>query len=235
MLAEEAKRVLKSAGYESEEIEVNKNGCNYTGIRIINGTDINPIIYVDDIDDGDSLLDAVVYAQNYETPDISFDPETVYSNVRIGIAKEVAPEIIRRKTKYHGMVVYLYVRFSDATAKLPRQILNNNGFTERKLWDKARKNTFANTRIMPFMIPGAFIVTNEEMTYGASSILDTATLKKKVNKGEYFVCPSSIHEMLLIPTGSHTLEEINEIVKQVNDTTVDPHEQLADKAFVIEV
>ena len=134
------------------------------------------------------------------------------------------------------MVVYLYIMFDKrTTAKLPQSLLNDTDFTERKLWGAAKRNTFANTLIMPFMIPGSFIVTNEEFSYGAASIIDSAALKERVKSGKYYVCPSSVHEMLLIPADGYDLEGMSEIVRQVNFTVVDPHERLIDEAFVLEV
>ena len=48
--------------------------------------------------------------------------------------------------------------------------------------------------------------------------------------GDYYVLPSSIHETLIVPdTGLHDVNELEAMVKEVNETQVAPDEILSDK------
>ncbi len=47
---------------------------------------------------------------------------------------------------------------------------------------------------------------------------------------DYFVIPSSIHEVLILPdNGIFQVPELNAMVKEVNETQVEREEQLSDK------
>lgn len=77
-----------------------------------------------------------------------------------------------------------------------------------------------------------FCMTNEGKMNGASLILHE-DIRKQVGefmKGDYYVLPSSIHEVLVIPdNGKFTVPELNAMVKEVNATQVGPEERLSDK------
>ncbi len=55
---------------------------------------------------------------------------------------------------------------------------------------------------------------------------------KKVVNGSFFVLPSSIHEVLLVPDdGSMNSEKLRNMVCEVNSTTVSPEEKLTDSVY----
>lgn len=48
--------------------------------------------------------------------------------------------------------------------------------------------------------------------------------------GDYYALPASIHEMLIVPdTGLHDVDELEAMVKEVNETQIAPDEILSDK------
>ena len=57
-------------------------------------------------------------------------------------------------------------------------------------------------------------------------------LKKKYDNG-FFVIPSSIHEVLVVPNNDQVegSMELTKIVKEVNATALSPAEILSDKAY----
>ena len=76
---------------------------------------------------------------------------------------------------------------------------------------------------------GFQVITNRQRTYGASVILYPDFLEKEEAEfGPFYLIPSSVHEMLLLPQ-SHPIavSELNSMVKQVNETQVDPEDVLA--------
>ena len=125
-------------------------------------------------------------------------------------------------------------------------------------WKIAESNTFAKTEIVSLMeklsemmgqemeeieemegIPTQYVVTNTMNYRGTSAILDMKALKKFVQRLDvkrFFVLPSSIHEMIVIPDdGKSNIEELSRMVQEVNQTQVEPEERLTDRAYIIEI
>lgn len=77
-----------------------------------------------------------------------------------------------------------------------------------------------------------FCLTNESRMNGASLLLQE-DIRKQVGEcleGNYFVIPSSIHEVLILPdNGIFQVPELNAMVKEVNETQIEREEQLSDK------
>ena len=79
-----------------------------------------------------------------------------------------------------------------------------------------------------------FILTNTEKYFGAYSIFypNVQQHVADVLNTSYFVLPSSIHEMILVPdSGLYTPRELQDMVKSVNQTQVDPRETLSDSVY----
>lgn len=117
-------------------------------------------------------------------------------------------------------------------------------------WEKAYKNTFADTKITSmamlgivdvFTNPPMYIITNKSGQLGASAILDKKALRRldeNIGNGthKFFVLPSSIHEMIVIPYEEmYELEEMSLLVKDVNHSLVSPAERLTDRAYIMEL
>lgn len=89
------------------------------------------------------------------------------------------------------------------------------------------------------MIP-MYIITNRIKHKGASAILNKKMLKEfgeKFHSDKVIVLPSSIHECILMPgtmiKNEYDLPYLTEMVSEVNCTDVAPHEQLSDRAYVL--
>lgn len=79
-----------------------------------------------------------------------------------------------------------------------------------------------------------YILTNSSRLNGASVILYEDILKDFATacKGSFFLLPSSIHEVILVPADSNTsMEEFTQMVREVNETQVDEEELLSDHAY----
>ena len=77
-----------------------------------------------------------------------------------------------------------------------------------------------------------FCLTNAQKMNGASLLLQE-DIRKQIAEclgSDYFVLPSSIHEVLILPdNGLFEVPELNAMVNEVNDTQVERQEQLSDK------
>jgi len=133
------------------------------------------------------------------------------------------------------------VRSVVITTDLAREM----NLSEVELYELARENT---PRLFPIKFGGMteillglpdpnekmFVLTNESGFKGAVAILypdAMETIKAKI-PGHFYMIPSSVHEVILLPdNGDMTEEEINGIINQVNGSVVDPSDQLGDEAL----
>lgn len=53
---------------------------------------------------------------------------------------------------------------------------------------------------------------------------------KKMN-GDFYILPSSIHELLAVPVSTAEIEELRQMVKEVNDNEVAPEEILGYEVY----
>lgn len=117
--------------------------------------------------------------------------------------------------------------------------------SEVELYELARENTprlfpikFGGMTEILFGLPNPdekmFVLTNDNGMKGAVAILypdAMETIKAKI-PGHFYMIPSSVHEVILLPdNGDMTEEEINGIINQVNSDVVDPSDQLGDEVL----
>lgn len=74
-------------------------------------------------------------------------------------------------------------------------------------------------------------LTNKEMLHGASVAFYMGVFEQLgIPIEQYYVLPSSVHELILVPKDAASLEAVNQMVKEVNQSVVDPEEILSDFA-----
>lgn len=78
-----------------------------------------------------------------------------------------------------------------------------------------------------------YIVTNKGKWYGAAGVLlDVHFLTYEFGAMNFYILPSSIHEVILVPDKKkQSTEELNQMVREVNRQQVLPEERLADHAY----
>ena len=78
-----------------------------------------------------------------------------------------------------------------------------------------------------------YLLSNKNKLYGASNLLNEKTLKTVQEKiGDYFIIPSSIHELILLPYNEFAdVSQISRMVREVNDTQVSEDERLSYSVF----
>ncbi|SFG26583.1 DUF5688 family protein [Oribacterium sp. WCC10] len=182
----------------------------------------------------------------------------VLGNVYIAIQKKSEEPLIKRDCGFEGLECYLYLRVMVAGAsgsiKMNEAILKLSGITEDEAWECAEKNICGETLIQPMFeaLSGMmgkpvrdmecidsdkaiYVITNKNKIYGASAILDKGSIKnlsEKCGISQFIVIPSSRHEMLLVPdVGGIELDRISDMVREVNETMVDPVDRLTDVAY----
>ncbi|SEK95927.1 hypothetical protein SAMN04487770_104156 [Butyrivibrio sp. ob235] len=171
-------------------------------------------------------------------------------------------ETVPHKDMEDMAVVYRFVLGDtdqgSGTILVTNQMLDNYGVTPEQLHEDAVKNA---PEIRPLVIQGMgevlakqmgvedlemlglnippeqeqmFVASVEGNVHGAGVLayqdfMDKAS--ERVN-GDFFILPSSIHEVLIIPdNGNFDLKSLENMVKEVNATTVDPADQLTDNVY----
>ncbi len=174
------------------------------------------------------------------------DMNDFLDRIYIGIQRIGGAPIAKRPTEFDGIEQYLWVKLDkERSFKVPAS------FETETLWEVAKRNTFAETKItslaeilsealgfeVPEMEPAQYVLTNKSGFRGAACALDRIALKAfadHLGVNGFFILPSSIHEVIIIPYTDEDIKgDFDRMVRQVNETQVDYKEQLADESFII--
>lgn len=79
-----------------------------------------------------------------------------------------------------------------------------------------------------------YAVTNQWKLGGAVAMLFSEELLylARFLRTDLYILPSSIHELIVVPTYIERPEELAEMVKEVNRTQVRPEDRLSDNAYL---
>ena len=139
------------------------------------------------------------------------------------------------------------------TVLVTNNLMEHFGITQEQLHADAMENApeirpaevRGMTEIMNEMLPGfdqdmspadeqMFVASVPDKINGAGVIAYPNFMEDAAQKlgGDFYVLPSSIHEVLLVrDNGQMTAKELEQMVKEVNSTQVSPDEQLTDHAY----
>lgn len=81
--------------------------------------------------------------------------------------------------------------------------------------------------------PQMYVLTNARKLHGANIMLYKEYLEIAAEKmnGDFYIIPSSIHELIAVPVLAQGLEELREMVKEVNDNQLAPEEILGYEVY----
>jgi len=81
--------------------------------------------------------------------------------------------------------------------------------------------------------PLFYIVTNHAKVNGAVAVLYQGVLERLAEQfmTGFYIIPSSVHEVLLLLESKETAQELNQMVREVNETQVAPEEVLSDHVY----
>lgn len=140
---------------------------------------------------------------------------------------------------------------SDASSVITNGVMELMGMNEQELYEfamkKAPKNRTCMIKSIVEMLGGIdseemeeipklplMVVTNEEQSYGAVSIMYPGIFEvcRELMEGDFFILPSSQHEVLICPDkGDKDLYAMKAIVRDINDTIVSPNEFLSNNVY----
>lgn len=142
----------------------------------------------------------------------------------------------------------------NATAFVNNRMLDNYGITAEQLkadaLESAAKNTPFSIRTMSqvmsekFDIPEElfppaegfplYVATCNDGVYGAGCMFFPDFMKKATEQlhGDFYILPSSIHELLLVPDdGNQYYPALEEMVREVNESEVQPADRLSNSVY----
>ncbi len=261
---------LTNRGYLVSEPTCIKNGIEVIGLAVKKDKEdkVVPTIYIEDIIKGAyernlSVAEVVDYIIPMMESRPSFDVERftdrgyITSHVHIGVQKEGAEELVKRKSSFEGIEEYLYISDESQgqgfSVKLKAQMLEKAGLNEKGLFAIAQANNHEEFTAEPLMgivaqlmgkspiedddIVPMYVISNKSKLRGASAMLDgegIGELANRIGIHEFVLLPSSIHECILVPkTGDVNMEMFENMVKEINATTVDPLDRLVDRAYLL--
>lgn len=131
------------------------------------------------------------------------------------------------------------------SARVTNQMMDEFGITEEQLHADAVLNT---PNVLPSRVqsmmgaltgieeeePQMVVVTNEQGVLGAGALFCPGVMDqvKEMFKGDYFILPSSQHEFIAVPDkGDFTRANLETMVRQANETVVDPVDKLSDAVY----
>ena len=175
------------------------------------------------------------YAMRRE--EVNFTAEEIYEKVRLCIQPKSNSKILKHSVRgLDDLEVYLRVILDEERSfKVPEgigDVIPNLNLDE--LYESAYRNTEKRISKCTFMW-SLNILTAEGGMFGASAILFPRVLHEyceEFGTNKVVIMPSSIHEVIIRPYGEISIEDLNEMVRQVNATELAPDEILADHVYI---
>lgn len=233
------------------------NGTIRKGLMIARkGVNVSPAIYLEEFYEqyqkGKSLsLLAETIRQLYEQVKVqsSYPCENIFSYEKI--KENIVYKVIRHQSnealleevpyeKFLDLAVVCYVllettQFGNATLLVRNEHLKEWGVKKEDVFQAAKENT---PRLLPMRFEKLtnfmFVLTNQIQNQGACAIRYPDALKKawEIIGENFFVIPSSIHEMILIPE-SYGLNrmQLKIMTEEINEEEVENEEVLSDSIY----
>lgn len=189
--------------------------------------------------------------------DLSFlsDYEKIKDKLFIRVSNQSALEdklsSIPHEIKEDLVITYHIRIYQDGkglgSAMLTNDTLSNYGISKEQLQRDALLSTqkiaplqmdsMQNILMLPRDMDMAdnkmMVITNAEGMFGASAFFYPETMDKAAKDmgGNFLMLPSSVHEVILIPDKDMDLKEISAMVKEINQTQVDPEDRLSNHVY----
>lgn len=249
----EIKETVETMGIPAEIVTTIKNGINMSGLKIIDGGSISPVIFYT----GESKCDyiaKILDVVSSDRPDIDInlfrDRDFVLSHVRICVQKLSEEDIPKKQIL--NLEAYLRLDMPSkridntiGTVKVTDDFIRLCGIEFNVLWDAGKANTLRGLRFssleeemgLPADMPHLFDIVlykdpdNGTSTFGASALLFDEIFERYCEAHDIDACvilPSSIHEVLVLDPSTipGSYDDLVDLVRSVNDAEVQTWEAL---------
>lgn len=213
-----------------------------------------------------SFLHNIVSATGYDQLEKTIADFEVWQNVKSHIcfrlvnqeknAEKLSNEPWR---PYIDLAVEYFVQVQDeefgtGAMRVTNHLMETWGVTEEELWEAANINTPSRCPIKScymheYLLELGFwfmpfnpmrILTNKENLYGSAALVYDGALLMLAREcgGSFYVLPSSIHEVIILPENNFSgkrEEEFLSMVEDINLFGVDPKEVLSDNVYFYDI
>lgn len=168
--------------------------------------------------------------------------------------KEVLDQIPHREVEDLSLICRIEMPAMDgheANAVVREPMLQMMGLTEEELFETAMKNSvhkrpekLENLGVVLGNMLGydavdektneLYVLTNKQTNMGAATIFYPEMMEKCAEElnGNFYIIPSSLHEVLLCPENSFIKsEKIKSVIKEINDTQLMPEDILSYQVY----
>lgn len=259
-MEEYAQEIADAVGGIVKEIKKN-NGVTKLGVTI-EGIDggISPILYVDNFYNNEESVENVVKkfneiinSVNVTSKDFDWvnNWEEVKEKLRFKLVhkRNVVPVYTSARARgFSDLIMVPYIQMSInnsfGSTIVTESMMDNWGVTKRKVMDTAIRNTSCRVRNLSevfgemtgqpedvFPSP-LVVVTTEDQIYGAAAIIKAREELKTLFPDGYYVIPSSINEVLILPKDIGANKDvINTFINEVNTTQLDSVDVLSNRVY----
>ena len=248
------------AGYVVKAVKVDKGNCvKLNAIDICaKGDKVSQVVYVDNRRDAEENVNRIMYAlDTTEIPSFDLDYFADYEKVKeklfLRLSSHPAKGVVKKKAFCDLYMTAAIGVGNGGEIQIKNSHLKAWGIKSAELFKDARYYAEINrpaytTKLLNVLssklgfddinkdiispndpLNHLKIITNETKTYGASAILYADGLPR-----EFYMIPSSVHEVIIIPANEMigcNVRALSEMVHYVNLTEVEPEDVLANHAY----
>lgn len=203
----------------------------------------------------ESAMQAIHDAPEYAHFDLQSASERLFVQlVSTERNKEVLDQIPHREVEDLSLICRIEMPAMDgheANAVVREPMLQMMGLTEEELFETAMKNSvhkrpekLENLGVVLGNMLGydavdektneLYVLTNKQTNMGAATIFYPEMMEKCAEElnGNFYIIPSSLHEVLLCPENSFIKsEKIKSVIKEINDTQLMPEDILSYQVY----
>lgn len=143
--------------------------------------------------------------------------------------------------QFLDLAVIYRIQFNDAMdAIVTHSLAEQIGMNEEMLYQAAKHNRETLLPTMEITLPTesadvqmAFLTTSYRQMYGAALLMETEEIKRIADRmgSNLYICPSSIHELVLTPAEAQMKENLEVTIWEANRTVTGPEVYLSDTLY----
>ena len=170
-------------------------------------------------------------------PHVSMEDLTITFHILLGRGSTASVSICVNFKLMKSCGVYMQQLYEDAQKNAPKIVPVKIENLETML--SKRDDGIPGTEGVPAQdILPIIVVTNEEAYFGSAAFFYPGVMDQigHMLKGDYYILPSSLHEMLAVPDCLRdSYMELKELVRNINDSSVQPKDRLTDNVYHYDV
>lgn len=247
----EVQIVTKTNGVEKVCVVVKKDHyspCIYIGDMFDAG------LSVDDAEVQVRAILATPAPEECSLANVITDWDVAKDMLELRLYNENTPAEVKFSAEDYGfddLIIIPYVKLSDnASIKVNNSLMKSWGVSEDLVFDKAKHNTEKNGLYLKTMFEALielmpemkgciekpedeklWVLSNNKRHLGAIQVIVFQMEINALMPNGYYVIPSSIHEVLIVPNGEVEEDELNKMVKTVNEEQIMLEDQLSNHVY----